>query len=267
MNKYRILSLLIVIALFSSCSSKKTYIYLSDMESGRGYVQQQKPQAIIRTNDCISIIVSSKTPELAIPFNVNNKGIKVTNDGDVRLEAKGQSTNDNGYVVDINGNIDFPILGLIHIEGLTLNEASNLIKSKIEEGKYISAPTVTTEFINFRFYVLGAVNNKGEHNIARSRVSLLEAISIAGDLSSNARADRVMVIRENSGSQIKYVHDLTSKDIFESPGFYLMQNDIVYVEPIPQTSRERTRENFSFITTIISSITAVISVIFLARKL
>lgn len=260
-------ALVLLIILLSSCGASKNNAYLQDMESGRGYIISQKPIPFVRVNDRIDIFVKSKTPELALPFNKNYSGIEVTEEGEIKSATQSAVQEKKGYLVDPNGNIDFPILGRLHVEGLTLNQLSELIADKIIEGKYLSDPVVTVEFLNFKFYVLGAVSSKGEHSIDQTHVTLLEALAIAGDLTADARIDRVAVIRSNDGSQIMYMHDLTSKEVFESPGYYLRQNDIIYVETKEKTFRDQTRENLSFISTVLSSLTAVISIIFLTRKL
>ena len=135
------------------------------------------------------------------------------------------------YRVDVDGNIDFPILGTLHVEGLRVSQVTEMIKNKIIEGNYIKDPQVSLEFLNFRYTVLGAVGHAGTFSVDDDRVTLLDAIANAGDLKSNAKLGSVAVIRESNGERKIYVHDIRSKEIFQSPCYYLQQNDIVYVEP------------------------------------
>lgn len=257
----------LLLLLLAGCGPKPNYSYLQDMESGTGYIMTYKPQTVVRKNDRINIVVSSKTPELAIPFNQNSQNIKVSGDGQVSTTSSGTAQSQNGgYLVDDNGNIDFPILGLLQVDGLSLSQVEDLVKNRLESGSYIKDPIVTTEFLSFKFYTLGAIGSRGEHSVNRSRISLLEAIAISGDLTDNGRPDRVAVIRENDGSQIVYMHDLTSRQIFESPAFYLKQNDIIYVESKQETNRQRSRENLNYFTMILSAATSIVTAVLLFRS-
>ena len=216
--------------LLTSCASRKNIVYLQDMQIGEKYRYDTRYEAVIRRDDRLSITVSNKNPELAIPFNIYGGTFKVGTDGDVTADASTR-VNEKGYRVDVDGDIDFPILGILHVEGLTVSELRDLIKEKIEKGNYMKDPLVSIEFLNFKYTVLGAVGNNGTFSADGDRVTLLEAIANAGDLTDKARTDRVAVIREVDGARQMFMHDLRSKDIFDSPCFYLQQNDVVYVEP------------------------------------
>ena len=225
---------MIAIIMLSSCNSQKDIIYLHDMEMGQFYPIEQKHDPIVHRDDRLSIVVNSKKPELALPFNIAQGGYTVTNNGNVATSAQATptaATREKGYRVDINGNIEFPLLGTLHVEGLTISQVTDLIRERIIEGGYINDPLVMVEILNFKYTVLGAVRNNGVKTADGDRVTLLEAIADAGDLTANAAIDRVAVIREVGETRQILYHDLRSKDIFESPCFYLQQNDIVYVEP------------------------------------
>lgn len=224
------LQCLIVIVALSGCSTQKDITYLQDMEMGKFYPIEQKHEPTIHRDDKLSITVASQnTPELAIPFNIQNGAYNVGEDG--RIDTSTPSAKEKGYRVDIDGNIDFPMLGKLHVEGLTISEATDLIKSRIIEGGYINSPLVMVDIMNFKYTVLGAVGHNGVMTADGDRVTLLEAIANAGDLSANAAINRVAVIREVGETRQVFFHDLRSKDLFDSPCFYLQQNDIVYVEP------------------------------------
>lgn len=262
-----VFSLLLVVVLLSACGPIKNYSYLQDAVPGTGYFVNYKPNLVVRKADRINIVVTSSIPELAMPFNQNNQNIQVGSDGQVKATSSGSQKSNRGYLVDDNGNIDFPILGLLNVDGLTLPQIKEMITSKLIEGNYIKDPIVTLEMLNFKFYALGALASKGEHSIEKSQVSILEAIALSGDLTSNARPDRVAVFRENDGSEIVYMLDLRSKDIFDSPAYYLKQNDVIYVEERLETKRKITSDNLRFITPIVSLVSTVISVILISRSL
>ena len=185
---------------------------------------EQKYEVIIHGDDLLAIMVNSRDPELALPFNMPMVSYQLgSNTGGQQRVL--------GYLVDTNGNIDFPILGEIHVEGLTRMQLTELIKNKLIEGDLIKDPIVTVQFLNFKISVMGEVGRPGSFTISGDRITLLEALSMAGDLTIYGRRDRVAVIRENNGKRTILFHDLRSADIFDSPCYYLQQNDIVYVEP------------------------------------
>ncbi|CCY81113.1 uncharacterized protein BN473_01864 [Prevotella sp. CAG:1185] len=259
MSKNFLWASLLAVLIFTSCASRKNFVYLQDMEMGTKYPIATKYEAVIHDDDRLSITVSSKNPELAIPFNISGGSVQVGNDGSVSAAAAG-SVKQSGYRVDVDGNIDFPILGKIHVAGMTVNDVKQLIREKIIAGNYISDPIVSIEFLNFKYTVLGAVGRNGTFTANGDRVTLLEAIANAGDLSAKAQTNRVAVIREINGERQMFMHDLTSKDIFESPCFYLQQNDIVYVEP-KYRKKDTEDRGWQIGTTVLSAITAVCSIL------
>lgn len=187
----------------------------------------------------LAIIVNSKDPELALPFNMPLISYQIGNQniGQQRLV---------GYLVNQDGNIDFPILGEIHVEGLTRMQVTELIKKRLIEEELIKDPIVTVQFLNFKVSVIGEVGRPGTFDISGDRITLLEALSMAGDLTIYGRRDRVAVIREKDGKRSILYHDLRSSDIFQSPCYYLQQNDIVYVEPNnAKTGQSRINSNNS----------------------
>ena len=228
MKKQMIFMGLLAALVFSSCSSRKRVVYLQDMIPGEEYPLELKHEAKVQRDDRLAIVVTCKQPALAIPFNMQGGNFSVNANGEVAQSGGVPAT--KGYRVDINGNIDFPILGELCVEGMTVSQVKQLIQDRIKEGGYIKDPIVSIEFLNFKYTVLGAAG-AGSFSVEGDRITLLEAIAKSGDLPSNARLDRVLVIREENGVRKVYPHALRSKDIFESPAYYLQQNDIVYVEP------------------------------------
>ena len=265
MNKPKLwasLSLLAVL-LLTSCASRKNFVYLQDMQMGEKYPYDAGYEAVVHRDDRLSITVSCKNPELAIPFNIYGGTFHVGADGNVTADAATR-VNEKGYRVDVEGNIDFPILGKLHVEGLKVSEVTNLIKTRLIEGDYMKDPLVSIEFLNFKYTVLGAVANNGTFSVDGDRVTLLEAIAKAGDLDAKARTNRVAVIRESNGERQMFMHDLRSKDLFDSPCFYLQQNDIVYVEP-KYRKKDNEERGWQIGTTMLSAVTAACSIIWATK--
>ena len=155
-------------------------------------------------------------------------------------------------------------MGKLHVESLKVSEVKNLIERRIKDGNYIKDPLVSVEFLNFRYTVLGAVAKNGTFTVNGDRVTLLEAIANAGDLTAKARINRVTVIREVGDERQMFVHDLRNKDILESPCFYLQQNDIVYVEP---RFRNKNKEDRGWqVVTVLLSLASVITSVFWVLK-
>lgn len=220
-TKWMLLSWVI---LFSACNSTKEVVYLQDVVPLKQQDIERKYEVFIHEDDLLSIMVNSKDPELALPFNMPMVTYQIGS------ESSGQQRV-LGYLVDTNGDIDFPILGKLHVAGLSRLELRDLIKEKLISGDYIKDPVVTVQFLNYKVSVMGEVARPGSFTITGDRITLLEALSMAGDLTIYGRRDRVAVIREENGKRTILFHDLRSSDIFTSPCYYLQQNDIVYVEP------------------------------------
>ena len=196
--------------------------------------------------------MSCKQPALAIPFNMQGGNFSISPDGHVTNQ--GSTNSEKGYRVDSDGFIDFPILGKLFVEGKRVSEVKEMIQDKIKEGNYIKDPLVSIEILNFKYTVLGAAG-AGTYQVEGDRITLLEAIAKAGDLSTNARVDRVSVIREEDG-----VRKVYTKDVFKSPAYYLQQNDIVYVEPKykKKDTEDRTIQYSSLLLSILSTVCSVL---------
>ena len=133
------------------------------------------------------------------------------------------------YIIDINGNINFPQLGFVQLAGLTRLQAVELLQSRLSE--YVSNPTVNIQVLNFKYSILGQVRSPGLYNCPTERFTILEAIAQAGDLQATGLRKNVLLIRETNGQRVEYRLDLTSKDLYQSPAYYIRQNDVIYVEP------------------------------------
>ncbi|EIY46082.1 polysaccharide biosynthesis/export family protein [Bacteroides nordii] len=231
--------LICMVVLLAACSAPKEVLYLQDISLIKEEAIDKSYEVIIHKDDLLAIIVNSKDPELALPFNMPL----------VSYQIGGQNVSQQrlvGYLVNQDGNIDFPILGEIHVEGLTRMQVTELIKKRLIEEELIKDPIVTVQFLNFKVSVIGEVGRPGTFDISGDRITLLEALSMAGDLTIYGRRDRVAVIREKDGKRSILYHDLRSSDIFQSPCYYLQQNDIVYVEPNnAKTGQSRINSNNS----------------------
>ncbi|MDO4180140.1 MAG: polysaccharide biosynthesis/export family protein [Bacteroidales bacterium] len=270
MNRtFKLLCLLAMLLLFGSCASRKDFVYLQDMDELKEYPVTQKYEAIIHRDDKLSIVVNSKDPELTLPFNIpGSGGYTVGADGSIVSSSAPvtEGKESKGYLVDVNGDIDFPILGKLHVEGMTRNQLTELIKRRLVEEELLKDPIVMVNFLNFKFSVLGEVGHVGTFDVTGDRITLLEALAMAGDLTPRSRLDRIAVIREYGNKRRILYHDIRSKDIFTSPCYYLQQNDIVYVEPTKAKATEQDQRKFSTWSMILSFITTVTSLIFIYTK-
>ena len=219
-KKQNLKVLIIFMALgLMSCKTKKDVIYFQNTKNFETIVDTDSFTPRFKVNDIVSIYVSTFDPEASAPFNL----VKSTGSGG------GGGNQFLDYLIDVEGNIDFPVLGKIKLLGLTVEEAKVLIKDKLSEG-YLKDPIVNIRIQNFRITMLGAVNAPGSYPISGERVTLIEAIGMAGDLNIRGRRDNILVIRDFNGTKTYTRVNLKNKEIFNSPVYYLTQNDVVYVE-------------------------------------
>lgn len=223
----KLTSLFFIIVLLASCNTSKEIIYMQDVVSDKTESGISFKSIKIQPKDKLSIIVSSKNPELASLFNLQM--VNSTNNQDILSMSQQQRI--LAYTVDSEGKIDFPILGQISVEGLTREEVSDLIKKQIKADNYIQDPIVTVDFANLKFSILGEVKSPGIYSIEGERLTILEAIGMAQDLTIYGKRNNILVIREEDNKRTNYIIDLRSSDFFNSPAYYLQQNDVVYVQP------------------------------------
>ncbi len=213
-----------VLTFLGACTSKKKLKYFDgELKQTQADVKFNNP--IFRKDDLLSITVMGMDPESVFPFNMPISQQYATNVGGY---SQGAPT-PPGYLIDGAGEIDFPVIGKIKLAGLTRTEAVELLKSKLSA--YVAKPNVNIRILNFKVTVLGEVRNPGTFTIPNERVTLLEALGIAGDLLITGVRKNVLVIRDEDGKKTETRVDLTTTDIFNSPVYYLQQNDVVYVEP------------------------------------
>ncbi|TYA58932.1 polysaccharide biosynthesis/export family protein [Formosa maritima] len=216
--------LITIITFLSSCTSSKEIIYFQDEPLSSLNATEINFDIKYKPNDLLTINVSALDPATVEPFNLpvianSNKSLNVQ--GSLKMQS---------YFVDDQGNIDFPVLGTIKVEGLTRAQLTLYLKERISE--YVTNPIVNIRLTNFTLTVLGEVNEPGTYTIEDDeRISLLEALGLAGDLTIHGKRDNVFLIREQDGVKRFTKFDLTSINVVNSPNFYLEQNDVIYVEP------------------------------------
>ena len=229
LNK-RNLWLLLLPFLLTACQSYKKVPYFQNVEVVNEAEQQEKLyDAKIMPKDLLTIVVSCTNPELAIPFNLtvaSNAGIAVSTSSYVTTQPVLQP-----YLVDNDGNINFPVLGELKLGGLTKREAEQLIIDKLKP--YMKeTPIVTVRMVNYKISVIGEVTRPGTFTISNEKVNLLEALAMAGDMTVYGLRDNVKLIREDAnGKQQIVALDLNKAETILSPYYWLQQNDIVYVTP------------------------------------
>lgn len=253
------------ILIMASCSSKtsRNINYIQDISANSAMEMKVSESLIVQPKDMISIVVSSRTPELSAMFNLVNVTYQA---GSEAVSGSGGSQRLLGYAVDVDGNIDFPILGELHVAGLNRWGVAALVKNELVERNLLKDPVVTVEFMNFKFSVIGEVSHPGSFAISGDRINLLEALALAGDLSIYGRRDNICVIREDGGRRTFNYVDIRNSDLFSSPVYYLRQNDVIYVEPNAvragqSTINENTFRSVSFWMSLSSFILSTATVI------
>jgi len=247
-----ILILSAVVILLCSCGSTKNVAYFQNSDEVNLDKSQVLYDARIMPKDVLTITVSTTDPDAAVPFNLTVPTPYTQQQRSSYSQAMLQS-----YIVDNAGNIDFPIIGSIHVGGMTKSEAELLIHDRIRP--YMSQtenPIVTVRMTNYKFSVLGEVNRPGMYTVTNEKINILEALAQAGDLSIYGVRDRVKLIREDATGR-KEIHTLNLNDanIINSPYYYLQQNDVVYVEPNKVKSQN---SNIGSMTTLWFSATSIL---------
>lgn len=259
MKKITYVGMILAVLVLTSCINTKKMVYLKDMQEDYSYPMNAQVDMKIQRSDRLSIVVTSRNPELAAPFNVSTGGaVQVTEEGEIATDNVARQ--DKGYGVDLNGYVELPILGKIKVVDMTRREVADLIKERLISENLISDPLVFVDILNFKVTVMGAVGGPTVLRIDDSRITLIEAINRAGGLSPNATMDKVAVIREENNERKMYMHDVGSTDIFYSPCYYLRQNDIVYVQPKfaeATTKEQRTLGFWSLLLSIVTSVTTL----------
>lgn len=208
-----------VILLVTSCATKREIIYFQDAQELNDSDELQRFEPVVEMNDVLHINVSSLNAEVVAPF--------------VKKQEQGINNNQNpllnGYLVSAEGTVQFPVLGAVLVAGKTRSQIENELKTQLSQ--FITDVVVDVRIMNFKITVIGAVNNPGVYTIQDERVTIPQALGLAGDLSIDGNREKIMILREEDGKQKVTNIDITQTDLFSSPYYFLKQNDIVYVEP------------------------------------
>lgn len=215
-TKFTITSIIILLFL-SSCVSKKEVVYFQNAKDFETMVDTDTFTPKFKVNDIISVYVSTFDMDASRPFNLSKDG------------GNNNNTEFLDYLIDNEGNIDYPVLGKIKLLGLSVQEAQELFKDKL--ALYLKNPIVNIRILNFRISVLGEVGSPGMYEVSGERITILEALALAGDLTIKGQRENILVVRDFNGTKTYTRVDLTNKELFNSPVYYLTQNDTIYVEP------------------------------------
>lgn len=236
--------LMACVAVTAACATPKNIVYFQDIKGDTTLPSNESAPITFKPMDQISVIVNSRDPQVTAMFNLPYYSTRIgqtqsmTNTtGTVTSNTQGIS----GYTVDSYGDIDFPILGKIHVAGLTREEVAEKIKDELLDSRQIKDPVVTVTFMNLGFAVLGEVNHPGRYKIDRDRFTILDALALAGDLTINAEREEVVLVRHDGSKDRAYVLNLLdTRQLYSSPAFQIQQGDVIYVKPNEKRVREST---------------------------
>ncbi|TXN35959.1 polysaccharide export protein [Flagellimonas hymeniacidonis] len=242
-----------MLLLIFSCASKGDVIYFQDAANFETLVENNTFQPKFKIDDVVSIHVSTLNPEASLPFNL----YRGSAEGGVRPEQV-------DYIVDNEGEIDFPVIGKVKVEGLSPEEVRILLREKL--AGYLTDPIINIRLRNFTITVLGEVRRPGTYQVNGERITVLEALGLAGDMSIKGIRDNVLVIRDFDGTKVHHRIDLTTKNAMKSPAYYLTQNDVVYVEPNRSAVTASNLDNRASIAVSIISVLITSTVVLLTRN-
>ncbi|MCB0399863.1 MAG: polysaccharide biosynthesis/export family protein [Winogradskyella sp.] len=250
---------LIAILVLTSCGSRKNIVYFQDEPIEDGVLVSEPKPIIYKPDDILTINVSALDPDTVKPFN-----LQVVSNNDANLMSANGPRQFQSYLIDYDGNIDFPVLGKLKVAGLNRTELTAMLVEKISE--YANNPIVNVRLSNFTITILGEVRNPGTFTIQDERITVLEALGLADDLTIFGKRKNVLLIREVDGKKKFAKIDLTSVNAVNSSVYYLQQNDVIYVEPNNARIRSSTyNQNNSVLISAIGTLTTIIAV-FLVRR-
>ena len=240
----RVPILALALAALASCATPANVAYFQDVSNDATLSHAQLQPIRLKPADQISIVVSSRDPQVTAMFNLpyySNRIGQSTSLNAMTDGAMSGSQGISGYTIDSEGYIDFPVLGRIHIADRTREQAAAHIKELLIESRQIKDPVVTVEFMNLSVAVLGEVTRPGRFRIDRDGFTILDALSLAGDLTINAQRENVTLIRHEGAGEHTYTVNLTdAASLYSSPAYYLQQGDLIYVTPNDKRIREST---------------------------
>ena len=254
MKPSKLLGVLAIVAVVAcSCVSSKEVSYLQNLHHNQTVPLNGNFEAVISPYDQLRITVVGvgDEKELAEPFNPFGGTQSMNNQNAI------------GYLVDVNGNIQFPTLGQIRVQGLTRLQLQEIIKTKLVEGGYMNNPMVDVRFMNFRVFVLGTADGGKVLNINNERCTFLEALAMAGGLNQYTKRDKIAVMREENGKIVTHFLDPRSTDVIYDPYFLLQQNDIIVTQSFRRAYAQQGFDKTVFIVSAVASVLSSAAMIYL----
>lgn len=246
----KIIAIIFVFALLTSCASKEDVIYFNGINSSDNSIGLDSYSPTYHIDDELVILVNAIDAEAAKPFNQVTASVSrdpLRSRGEERIQT---------YIIDSEGYVNFPVLGKIKIAGLNRAQATTLFEDQL--AVYIKDPIVNIRTVNYKITVLGEVNRPGTYTATNERITLIEALGMAGDMTIYGERENVLVIQDYDGKKTYTRVNLKSDDLFQSPVYYLAQNDVVYVEP--NNTRARASSIGAGTAVLISALGILISV-------
>lgn len=242
-TQFRTVIILALAALSAvSCVTNRKIAYLQDMKHGTQIELEDKFEAVIAPYDELDVIITSFDTELARPFNLRSAN-----------NANYNTNTGIAYLVDQYGNIELPVLGTIHAEGLTRLKLQERVKQMLIDGGYISDPYVLVRFRNFKVFFLGANGGKAI-TVQNERCTFLEALALSGDMNIYTNRDKIMVMREVDGKMVSRYLDPRSSKVFSDPFFMLQQNDFIITQ---NTAYRNLQQSYSQLGTVLSAVSTL----------
>ncbi len=239
------LALIVIALLSSSCVPSKDILYLQGSQNSENNSSNYEP--LIQKDDLLFINISSSQAEAVAPFNLDSQSKDITS------STSGFSNQKQTYLVDNNGNIEFPIIGTLNAAGYSVNEFRDFLKNKLKN--FVSDAVINIRIVNFKVTVTGEVGQPGVVSTNSQRFTLFDAIAMSGDLTLYGRRDNILIVRDFQGIKTYNRVDITKADFVNSPFYYLDQNDLIYVEP------KKTKINSTAIGTNIPFIVSVVGLL------
>lgn len=235
----------VTMLLVTSCSTPKNIAYFPELQTGDIVTTEQIQEIKVKPEDKLSIIVTTPSPAISLQFNLLTISNRLTGTTE-STKTIGTTNSSNGqtsyYTVNSNGDIDFPIIGKLHIAGMSREEIASYIAKQLIDKNLVTDPIVTVEFANTGISIIGEVRSPGRYEFNKDHLSIIDAIAMAGDLTMNGMRENILVMRNiGDGKQQAYrINLLNAQELASSPVFYLQQDDVIYVEPNNKAKRETT---------------------------
>ncbi len=250
----------VILLLVISCRTPKNVVYFQESNDQENITSSNNSNLLYKIGDELEILVSAPDAETVMPFNKNSQSnTNVSASASNRQTALGST-----YIINADGNINFPVLGKLKVINLNQVQVQGLIQERLKV--FVNTALVSVRLKNFKITILGEVNSPGLYSISDERITIIEALGLANDMTIKGKRENITVVRESEEGKIYHKIDITSKDIFDSPIYYLKQNDVVYVEPNKAQIQFSQNNKWSRILATIGSILSIaLSAVALSR--